>query len=184
MTKQEGIQLFNSINPNFFEREHIKSLPRNYFFDEMILELDSFDPLKYSRQPDNSVTFGLFEGELSEIKAAVGKVDINWTHYFNGSQRIYCGYWEGEIASFCMITDFGVHTVNGRELKIGGPGCVGTVPRFRDRGIGLTMVKQVTRILKDEGYDLSYIHYTSEAAWYEKLGYKTLVRWNGKGILQ
>ncbi len=68
-------------------------------------------------------------------------------------------------------------------MKVGGPGCVGTIPEYRDKGIGLTMVKHVTRILKEEGYDYSYIHYTSEASWYEKLGYKTSIRWNRKGIL-
>ena len=76
----------------------------------------------------------------------------------------------------------GVHGVNGREYKIGGPGCVGTLPEFRNKGIGLTMVRNVTQILKAEGYDYSYIHFTGIAQWYEKLGYKTCVRWNKNGI--
>ena len=45
------------------------------------------------------------------------------------------------------------------------------------------MVKDVTKILKDEGYDLSYIHYTYETGWYAKLGYKVVLSWNGKGII-
>ena len=89
----------------------------------------------------------------------------------------------GKAVSFCMIADLGVHSINGRKVKVGGPGCVGTIPQYRDKGIGLTMVKNVTQILKEEGYDYSYIHYTSEAAWYEKLGYQTSVKWTGKGIL-
>jgi hypothetical protein len=46
------------------------------------------------------------------------------------------------------------------------------------------MVKHVTQILKDEGYDISFIHYTGVAPWYEKLGYNTIVRWNTDGILE
>ncbi len=45
------------------------------------------------------------------------------------------------------------------------------------------MVKHVTQILKEEGYDYSYIHYTYLAPWYERLGYKTVIKWNRDGIL-
>ena len=58
-----------------------------------------------------------------------------------------------------------------------------TVPEYRNRGIGLTMVKNVTEILRTEGYDYSYIHYTGISGWYKKLGYKTVLKWNGKGII-
>lgn len=77
----------------------------------------------------------------------------------------------------------GEHDVNGRKVKVGGPGCVGTLPEYRNQGIGLIMVERVTQILKEEGFDYSYIHYTGVAPWYGKLGYKTIVRWTGKGIL-
>lgn len=183
MTRQEGVLLFNSMHPNFFEEDDTKNLPDEWIFDEMVLSLDEFDPCKYDRTLDDGISFGYYQGDLSEIKKAVEKVDSNWSQYFNESQRIYCGYADGKIASFCTIADLGVHKLNGREVRIGGPGCVGTIPEYRDKGIGLTMVKHVTRILKEEGYDYSYIHYTSEALWYEKLGYKTSIRWNGKGIL-
>jgi hypothetical protein len=45
------------------------------------------------------------------------------------------------------------------------------------------MVKGVTQILKEEGYDLSYIHYTGVAPWYHKLGYRTVLKWNKSGVL-
>ena len=45
------------------------------------------------------------------------------------------------------------------------------------------MVKNVTRILKEDGYDYSYIHFTGVASWYEKLGYKTSIKWNKHGVL-
>ena len=183
MTKQEGVLLFNSMYPNFFEEDDIKNLPDGWIFDEMILSLDKSDSSKYNRTLDDGISFGYYQEDISVIKKAAEKVDPNWPQYFNGSQRIYCGYVEGKIASFCMIADLGVHQINGRGLKVGGPGCVGTIPEYRDKGIGLTMVKHATRILEEEGYDYSYIHYTSEASWYEKIGYITSIRWNGKGIL-
>ena len=46
------------------------------------------------------------------------------------------------------------------------------------------MVKHVTQILKEEGYDYSYIHFTGVAPWYEKLGYKTSVQWTKNGVVQ
>lgn len=183
MTKQEAIQLFNSMHPNFFEEADIQALPDKWIFDEMALSLDKFDPDKYDRKLDNRISFGYYQGDIAEIKRAVEKVDSNWPQYFTEKQRIYCGYIDGKIASFCTIADLGTHYINGREVKVGGPGCVGTIPEYRDKGIGLTMVKHVTRILKEEGYDYSYIHYTSEASWYQKLGYKTTIRWTGKGVL-
>lgn len=76
----------------------------------------------------------------------------------------------------------GTYEIKGQKIKIGGPGCVGTLPEYRDKGIGLTMVQHVTQILKEEGYDYSTIHYSYLASWYEKLGYKTIIKWNRNGI--
>lgn len=184
MTRQEGTLLFSAMHPGFFENESIKSMPDDWVFDEMALTLDEFDPQRYDRKLGSDVSFGVYQGALSAIKKAVEQVDEDWPQYFTGRERIYCGYVDGAIASFCTIADLGVHEVGGRRVKIGGPGCVGTLPEYRDRGIGITMVKHVTQILKDEGYDVSYIHYTSVAPWYGKLGYETTVRWTGKGILE
>ena len=107
----------------------------------------------------------------------------DWLRFFDGRQRAYCGVTDGQVVSFCLIEDMGVYTIGGRPYRIGGPGCVGTVPAYRDRGIGLNMVKNVTQILRDEGYDYSYIHYTGVAPWYRKLGYRTILRWNGRGVV-
>ena len=78
----------------------------------------------------------------------------------------------------------GEHELDGKLIKIGGPGCVGTVFGYRRQGIGLKMVQDVTRILKDEGYDISYIHYTGVAHWYAKLGYQSILKWDRHGILK
>ena len=183
MNKQDYTVLLNSIFPNFFEKEYIRNLPDDCVCDEMILPLSDFAPHRYNKALDDTITFGEYRGDIEQIKEAVRKVDEHWAYYYNGTQRIYCGYISGKIASFCLISDMGEHTINGRKLKVGGPGCVGTLPQYRNRGIGLTMVKHVTQILKEEGYDYGYIHYTGVAPWYAKLGYTTSVQWNKNGVI-
>lgn len=183
MTRQEGMQLFDSMHPDFFKEKNVRNIPDEWIYDEMVLALDKFELCKYDRKLDDNISFGYYRGDIDEIKKAVESVDPDWVQYYTGTQRIYCGFIDGKTASFCQIADMGVHSINGRKVKVGGPGCVGTIPRYRDRGIGLTMVNHVTQILKEEGYDYSYIHYTGVASWYEKLGYETTVRWTGKGFL-
>lgn len=183
MEKQEAITLFHSMHPHFFESESIKSLSEDWIFDEMILRLEKFDTHKYEKTLDLSVTFGFFEGNRAELLKAVEQVDPDWTAYFGEEDRVFCGCLDGKVASFCIVDDMGSYEINGQKLKIGGPGCVGTLLEYRDRGIGLTMVKKATQILKDEGYDYSYIHYTYVAQWYAKLGYETVLQWTKNGIL-
>ena len=168
--KKDYEALFMEMHPGFFEREYIRSINEEWSYEEMILPLDEFDPNAYQKTFDSDISFGIFQGSMDE-------------KLYDGKHRTYCGFVNGKIASFCMIEDMGEHPLEGRRLKIGGPGCVGTVPEYRNRGVGLVMVRDVTRILKEEGYDLSYIHYTGVAPWYAKLGYKTILKWNKHGIL-
>ncbi len=182
MTKQDHISLFNALHPNFFESKSICDLPEESVYEEMLLPLSEFDVNCYDKRLDDNVSFGFYNGDLDKLKKAAAKVEKAWAPLYDGSDRIFCGYIDEEIASFCMIEDMGVHEVNGSKLKIGGPGCVGTLPKYRNKGIGLIMVKKATQILKDEGYDYSYIHYTGVAPWYEKLGYKTTIKWSKKGV--
>lgn len=182
MNKQEYILLFKCLHPNFFENEHIRDLPEEFVFDEMILSLNEFDIHNYEKIFDGNVSFGFYDDDLDKLKKEVEMVEKHWVPFFNGEDRIFCGYVNGKVASFCLIDDMGIHKINGHELKIGGPGCVGTLPEYRDKGIGLTMVKYVTQILKEEGFDYSYIHYTYLEQWYEKLGYKTSIKWSKNGV--
>ena len=175
--------LFGEMHPGFFEREYIRSIDEGEIYEEMILPLKAFDPDVYRKTFDSDISFGIFQGSMDELHAAVNQVIPDWVKLYDGKHRTYCGFVNGKIASFCMIEDMGEHPLEGRKLKIGGPGCVGTVPEYRNRGLGLVMVRDVTRILKEEGYDLSYIHYTGVAPWYAKLGYKTILKWNKHGIL-
>ena len=183
MSKQDYITLLDSMYPNFFEKETVRNMSEEWICDEMILALEEFRPEKYEKEFDDRISFGYYEGDLEELKKEVRRVVEYWAESYNGKHRIFCGYMDGKVVSFCLIEDKGVHSIGGQNLKIGGPGCVGTLPEYRKKGIGLTMVKKVTEILKEEGYDYSYIHFTGVAPWYEKLGYETILKWNKHGLL-
>ncbi len=183
MKKQEAITLFHSMHPNFFEQEYIQSLSENWTFEEMFLRLEEFDTHKYEKELDASITIGFFDGDRTELLKAVEQVESDWVEFFCGEDRVLCAYLDGKVVSFCHVRDMGTYNINGQTLKIGGPGCVGTLPEYRDKGIGLMMVKKATQILKEEGYDYSYIHYTYVAQWYAKLGYETVLKWTKNGIL-
>lgn len=184
VTPEQYEQLFSEIKPGFFELEHVKQIPEEWVAAEQMLRLQEFDAERYQKTFPDNVTFGYYTGDFEELLEAVGKVIPGWVPLFSKDTRVYCGFVDGKIASFCMIEDFGEHIVNGERWKIGGPGCVGTLPEYRSRGIGLTMVSRVTQILREELYDYGYIHYTFESKWYEKLGYKTVVQWNCKGFVR
>ena len=184
VTAEQYEKLFAEMKPGFFEREYVKRIPENEIASELMLRLQEFDAERYQKAFPENVTFGYYTGDFEELKEAVGKVIPGWVPFFSEESRVYCGFVDGKIASFCMIEDFGEYIVNGTKWKIGGPGCVGTLPEYRDRGIGLTMVSKVTQILRDELYDYGYIHYTFERKWYEKLGYKSILRWNCRGVIK
>ena len=183
VTEKQWAALFHEIHPGFFDRDYIKRVQEDEPASEMFLDLREFDENCYEKMFPENVTFGYFNGDPCELSAAVEKVMPHWVPLFNGNSKVYCGFVDGKIASFCMIEDFGEHTLAGERMHIGGPGCVGTLPEFRNRGIGMVMVRNVTKILRDSMYDLSYIHYTYETGWYAKLGYEVVLRWSGRGIL-
>ncbi len=183
LSAEQWAAIFNEIHPGFFDRDYVKRVADDEPASEMFMGLENMDACNYEKSFPENITFGYYEGDMEELKDAVEKVIPHWIPLFTENSRVYCGYVDGKIASFCMIEDFGEHIIYGRKCRIGGPGCVGTLPEYRDRGIGLSMVRNVTGILKEELYDYSYIHYTYETAWYAKLGYRTVLRWNGKGFV-
>ncbi|MBR6185833.1 MAG: GNAT family N-acetyltransferase [Clostridia bacterium] len=171
---------FLAQHPGFFDRAYIQSHDEDEIFDEMALELRAFDPDSVSLPAPEGVWFGWYEGEKAPLIEAVRAVDPSWVQYYQSSgEKPYCAMVNGRIASFCRIERMGEF----EGLRFGGPGCVGTVPMFRKKGIGLYMVKNATAILKEQGFDVSYIHYTGVAPWYARLGYRTVLQWNKHGFV-
>lgn len=171
--------LFSHIQPNFFAQEHIRSLPADHIFDEQVLFLADFDPSAVQIDAPAHIAYGLYTGDHAALQEAVRAVDPDWMEYFQPGDRVFAACDGDKVASFCLLDGFGEY----QGLKIGAPGCVGTVPAYRKQGIGLKMIQLATQQLKADGYDLGYIHYTSVGHWYARLGYKTVVRWNCSGIV-
>ena len=170
--------IFHSLFPGFFEREYIRTIPSEDVFEEQILKLSDFTPEASLVCPEN-ITFGIYEGDVSRLHAAIREVEEDWVRYFGAQDPVYCAFDGEKVVSFCILDEMGIC----QGLRIAGPGCVGTVPAYRKKGIGLKMVQNATAILKDRGYDISYIHYTQVGHWYARLGYRTVLRWSGRGIL-
>ena len=175
----DGAALLESVHPGFFEQAHIRALPEDGVWEEMALDLRDFNPEALTIPVPEGIRYGFYEGDLDVLRGLVGRVSDNWPPLFDGKNRVYCGFDGDRVASFCLVEDMG----RFGKLKVGGPGCVGTLPEYRRQGIGLKMVQDVTAILQDEGFDLSYIHFTGVGRWYEKLGYRTTLRWNRDGVV-
>lgn len=171
--------LFNTLQPGFFQQEHIHSLPAEQVFEEQIIDLHTWQPGQSELPCPAGITFGFYQGDIAALHAAVRQVEDDWVEYFNEGDRVYCAFDGDQVVSFCLLDQFGQYA----GLRIGAPGCVGTIPAYRKQGIGLKMVQNATAILKEEGYDLSYIHYTAVGHWYARLGYQTILRWNSQGIV-
>ena len=173
----DGAALFRHVRPGFFDQAYIRHLPPDESYEEQLLDLRTYVPTADTPCPAN-ITFGWYKGDIAALHAAVASVEKGWVQFFRADSRVYCGFDGERVVSFCLADDFGEFA----GLRIGGPGCVGTIPAYRRQGIGLRMVADMTALLKDEGYALGYIHYTQVGAWYARLGYRTIVRWNGAGI--
>lgn len=174
----DGTALFHHLHPDFFAQAHIRCLPRDSICEEQLLDLRTYVPTADISCPAN-ITFGWYKGDIAALHEAVASVDAEWVPLFQADSRVYCAFDGERVVSFCLADDFGEF----RGMRVGGPGCVGTTPAYRRQGIGLKMVANVTALLKAEGYALGYIHYTQVGAWYARLGYRTIVRWNAAGVI-
>lgn len=170
---------FNHVFPGFFDRAYIRNLPEENIAEEMIIDLHDFSADDCKLSCPEHITFGMYRGELEPLHAAVREVDETWVEYFKADSRTYCAFDGEKVVSFCLVDSFGEY----KSLKVGGPGCVGTIPSYRRQGIGLKMVQNATVILQKEGYDISHIHYTGVGPWYAHMGYKGILKWNCKGFV-
>ncbi len=144
-------------------------------FVEMALALNEYQ----ERLPSISgVSFDVYSGGVEKIRKLVEKVDTKWCKYFTENTTVFCAFANQEPVSFCIITPIADSILSDYTLKIGGIACVGTVPEYRKRGIGLKMVEVATMYLKSLNCDIAYIHYTHLEKWYKKLGYETVARFS------
>lgn len=173
-------RMFERMHPGFFDDPGIKNMSEDRIFAELIMDLRRSAPEPVPYPCPDHITFGEYRGEREKILEAVSRIDEEWVRYFREGNRVFCAFDGDTIASFCILEDWGMQD----DLRIGGPGCVGTLPEYRKKGIGLEMVRRATNMLAEEGFDISWIHYTHLRHWYERLGYETVLRWNCRGIFR
>ena len=172
-------ELFSEMHPGFFEKPYITGMPEENVFTELVMDLRAERPAVPAYRPPEGITFGKFSGDIAKLQEAVAQVDEDGVQYFGEKTPVFCAFDGGKTAAFCILSDWGVHG----GLRIGGPGCVGTVPAYRGKGIGLEMVRLATELQREDGFGLSWIHYTHLEKWYSRLGYRTVLRWNHTGFI-
>lgn len=159
-----GSQLFIGVPENtagFFHK-------RGYSLTDRVAEMYG-TPEMLHPAPEAEADFGFFRG--AGLNEAVSAVEADWVQYFDRVD-VFCGTVDGKIASFCIVDD-DVECIFSDGSKIGSVGCVGTVPEFRRRGIGLKMVELAARELYRRGCGKIFIHYTGVYDWYAKIGFRT-----------
>ncbi len=146
-------------------------------YEEMKGDLSAFRAADYCLPVPEGVSFGWYHGDLAALHKAVAAVDEDWIQYFGPGSPTFCAMMDGEIASFCNVDIWENCLLSNGKNKVGAPGCVGTVPKFRRKGIGLKMVALACEELKKQGCDTCYIHYTGVGRWYARLGMETFFAW-------
>lgn len=173
---REGFEVVNLPEKDFTQMEEYQSFfeEQGYTFEPYV-EMDMW--LKDYMMPEmpvpEGVTFDYYKGSLEELHEAVWQVEEDWVQFFNEGDCVYCGFLDGMIVSLCILGFDDDWVISDSSMRVGSVGCVGTVPEYRKKGIGLAMVARATQILKEAGCDKSFIHYTSFDKWYGRLGYET-----------
>lgn len=171
---------WKNMQNKFFENEGYRA--RNGCI-EMKMSLADFDPdsVTVPPCPDNTVFGYIDESRREELSAAVKAVSADWVKYFDLGSPVFAAEIDGNIAGFCIIDVNADTIISSGENNVGVIGCVGVVPQYRRRGIGLTMVSKAMADIKQKGCSDVFIHYTYLDWWYGKLGIKTFLHcWFGE----
>ena len=127
----------------------------------------------------NSVTFAL-QCANDAVLEAVKNVEPAWLGvYENTDEDVILAKVNGNIAGFCLVSAWNRFFGGCRE--VGSISCVGVLPEYRRRGIGLAMTASAARYLRDEGCTCAELLYTSIPQWYAKIGFTPIHRlWMGE----
>lgn len=122
--------------------------------------------------------------DMPELLAAVTAAEPNWPGIFETCvDPIFLAVLDGKIVGFEILAPNGGHFLRPGE-QVGCVGCVGVVPEVRERGIGMDMVANGIKWLKDQGCTLIELRYVWLDKWYSKLGFQTKYwQWMGEKTL-
>ncbi len=175
----QGVPLENEGAREFFEKHGYKS---DFVSVNMNLETENYDIAALDIPIPENVTYRYArESELDKVIAAVKTVIPEWAKcYENTEDKILIAECENEIAAFELLNEYGGVFTKG-NIKHGCIGCVGTVPKYRNRGIGLYMTAYGVDLLKTEGCESIQLLYVERVKWYGKLGFTVESRqWHGQ----
>ena len=167
-------------NVSFFEK---RGYTAGWTSVNMELSLDGFDRNSLTIPP---APIGLEyrfaeKSDRAELLAAVEAAEPNWPSVFESCvDPIYLAVLDGRIVGFEVLAPKG-----GRFLRpghqVGCVGCVGVIPAYQERGIGMDMVAHGIQWLKNQGCTLIELRYVWLEKWYGKRGFQTVARqWMGE----
>lgn len=157
----------------FFEKHGFRFIGE---CEEMKCSIQNFCVDNYALPVPEKTSFGWYQGSMGELEKAVADVEEDWVKYFDENSNVFCGWYNNEIASFCIVHYDSECILSNGKNKVGTIGCVGTIHKHREKGIGLRMVALASEELKKQKCDLCFIHFTGVASWYAKLGYETFLK--------
>lgn len=136
-------------------------------------------PAEKTAEIPDGVTFELTAAD-ARVPDAVKAVEKSWLGvYETTDEDVLLAKVNGKIAGFCIPA--GWNRFFGGRRDVGSVSCVGVLPEYRKRGIGLAMVSEALRYLADEGFTRAELLYTSIPHWYGKLGFVPFHRlWMGE----
>jgi cytidine deaminase len=166
-------------NRGFFEK---RGYSASWSSIDMTMRLADFDLGGLQGYPYNrAAVFRCLKAASAELLSAVEQAKPPWVPLFTSEQDIVVAEVDGEIASFVILLRDGLSFAASFDGTTAGLGCLGTVPKFRCQGIGLTLAAYATGILKEEGFTHSYLGYTWLKDWYGRLGYAPYMEfWMGE----
>ncbi len=132
--------------------------------------------------PDG-VTFELSASD-TDVLQAVKSVEDKWLGVYESTDEdVLLAKRNGTIAGFCLVSAW--NRFFGSRRDVGSVSCVGVLPEYRNRGIGLAMVSEALIHLTNEGCTRAELLHTSIPQWYGKLGFVPMHRmWMGEKCLR
>lgn len=146
------------------------------FTYDMSLDLDGLD--RMPPFPDG-IEFRISAPDAALLDA-VKAVEKSWCAVYESTDEDVLCAMDGEaIAGFCIPAAW--NRFFGGRREVGSISCVGVLPEYRRRGIGLAMTASAARYLRDEGCTCAELLYTSIPQWYAKIGFTPIHRlWMGE----
>ena len=179
----QGVPLDNDCDSNiykFFEKCGYKHSHLTYNMD---IDTYSFEYAALDIPKPENVTYRLAkDSDKEDLLKAVQITEPGWTDlYKDCDDDVLLAVCDNKIVAFEMINENGGVFTSEKNIKHGCIGCVGTIPEYRRKGIGLDMTAYAVQRLRALGCDKVQLLYLVLDKWYGKLGfYITSTQWMGE----